>query len=154
MRRSTAGRSRNWCSQTRITRQPVRLSWALFNLSLRRFRSILAIQYAVFELGVRSHCVHPCQKHPSTKIRSFRRRKAKSGRPGISSGCKFHPRTPFRTRQLRSRHSVDRFPYDLTRPITQERVSRETESTSHLFTGFCGGDRGCELFKALGGESL
>jgi hypothetical protein len=142
------------CSQIRNTRQPLRRRLALVTLSLCRLRRIFSFQYATLELGTRLHLAHPCQKHPSTKMRRRFRRKTKSGLPGRSDGLTSHPQTPALTSAPRNRHSVERLPWERTRPMTLERTSLETVSNSNLFAGLYGGNRTANRIKSLRSKLL
>lgn len=74
------------------------------------------------------HMMHPCQKHPSTKMAIFFFGNTISRVPG--SPCPFvvQPRIPLETSQARSRNSVERVPDDLMAAMILERFARETVS--------------------------
>ena len=64
----------------------------------------------------------PCQKSPSTKMASFFRGKAKSGRP-IMGTCRRQPVIPASRNSISSFTSVVAFPRDLTFRMTSLRLS-------------------------------
>src|SRR5262245_24707351 len=81
-------------------------------------RRSFAVQYSVFELGLRRlHFGQRCQKHPSTKIAMRFAAKTKSGLPGNDATCIFHPLIRSRISADRTRHSVDLLPRERTLPI-------------------------------------
>ena len=79
---------RNPHSQTTITFQPRSLSNLSFFLSRFLLPSILAIQYAWFDVGIRKRGqLCPCQKQPRTCMTVFRLGRTMSGEPGKSRLC-------------------------------------------------------------------
>ena len=110
------------CSQRRSTLHPSFLSDPFTRLSRSRFRRILAVQKDVLVFGVVPCRGQPCQKHPSTKMASRDRGKARSGLPGSPRPALSRYRKPLRWRALR-RASSGPVPDRLTRAMRRLRSS-------------------------------
>jgi hypothetical protein len=148
--RSSSGRSRltqelassrSRHSQKRRTLIPDDRSFLLVSESRCLLRASFLPQYGRFDLGMRPHLGHPCQKHPSTKtaIRSFV--KKKSGDPGRSDTCILQPRIPELASSARNFSSVVLFPRDLIALMLARRagsVEANSASKDMKFHRFCG----------------
>lgn len=133
LRTTRASFWRSW-SQNRITRHPLVRNSRVFRRSRRFVRSSFGRQYARFDFGTRPCSGQQCQKHPSTKIATFSRRKAKSGRP-IIRWCRLQPAMPFLRKISTRRISVASFPVPRIRAITAERVAIEKVSATEEIDG-------------------
>lgn len=90
-------------SQTTSTRQPAARRAKMHRVSRSTLRSNLVRQNSVFEVGSLKNlqALCQCQKHPWTKIASFRPGKTMSGAPGKSVLCNLN-RNPAANRALRT----------------------------------------------------
>lgn len=120
---------RTSCSQILSTFTPWRRSVRFTSFARRTLPTILLCQYSWFWWGIRRQRLQPCQKHPSTKMATRSAANQKSGTPGTSLGCRLHPRIPDLINAIRTRTSVERFPFDRTFAISRLRSPLDSEST-------------------------
>jgi len=119
--------ARRSCSQIRTTVQPCFRSCLPTARSRATFRVIFATQKSLFWVGIPRCFVHPCQKHPSTKIAIFSALNTKSGRPRIFCFLR-HPFIPCTRKRPSSRNSVVAFPCERTRLIIADLSAGEKTS--------------------------